>query len=78
MNTRSAREYITFAPSQLLSNKHEQRPRNRDDLDSSVTGENIAGRDAIIHRSRVDPCGVQTSLMQCGDSTEHAGGRKTS
>jgi hypothetical protein len=33
MNTRSARE-----PAQLLRNWREQRPRNKDDLDSSVTG----------------------------------------
>jgi hypothetical protein len=31
-----------------------------------------------VHRSQVDPCGVSTSLVQCGWSTEHAGGRKTS
>jgi hypothetical protein len=31
-----------------------------------------------VHRSRVDPCEVHTSLMQCGESTKHSGGRKTS
>jgi hypothetical protein len=31
-----------------------------------------------VYRSRVDPCGVKTSLMQCEGSSKHAGGRKTS
>jgi hypothetical protein len=31
-----------------------------------------------VRRSLVDPCGMWTSLVQCGGSTEHAGGRKTS
>jgi hypothetical protein len=39
MNTRSAREYIMFAPAQLLRNWCEQRPSNQGNLDSSVTGE---------------------------------------
>jgi hypothetical protein len=30
-----------------------------------------------VHRSRVDPCGVQTSLVQYEGSIERAGGRKT-
>jgi hypothetical protein len=34
-----AREYTMFAPAQLLRNWSEQRPSNKDDLDSSVTGE---------------------------------------
>jgi hypothetical protein len=38
MNTRSAREYTMFAPAQLLRNWREQRPSNKGDLDSSVTG----------------------------------------
>jgi hypothetical protein len=39
MNTHSAREYIMFAHAQLLSNWREQRPSNKGDLESSVTGE---------------------------------------
>jgi hypothetical protein len=31
-----------------------------------------------IHRWLVDPCGVWTSLVQCGWSIKHAGGRKAS
>jgi hypothetical protein len=31
--------------------------------------------ETTVHRSRVDPCGVYTSLVQCGGSREHAGGR---
>jgi hypothetical protein len=42
MNTRSAREYIMFAPAQFLRNWREQRPSNQGDLYSSVMGE--AGR----------------------------------
>jgi hypothetical protein len=38
MNTRSAREYIMFAPAQLLRNWPEQRPSNKGDLDSSLGG----------------------------------------
>jgi hypothetical protein len=38
-NTRSAREYTTFAPAQLLRNWREQRPSNRGDIDSTVTVE---------------------------------------
>jgi hypothetical protein len=39
MNTRSAREYTIFAPAQLLRIWREQRPSNKDDLDSNVTGD---------------------------------------
>jgi hypothetical protein len=38
MNTRSAREYVMFAPEQLLRNWREQRPNNHGDLDLSVMG----------------------------------------
>jgi hypothetical protein len=38
MNTRSAREYTIFAPARLLC-WHEQRPSNKGDFDSSVTGD---------------------------------------
>jgi hypothetical protein len=36
---RIAREYTKFVHSQLLRNWREQRPNNKDDLDSSVTRE---------------------------------------
>jgi hypothetical protein len=39
MSTRSASEYIMFAPAQLPRNWLEQRPSNQGELDSSVTGE---------------------------------------
>jgi hypothetical protein len=39
MNTHSAREYTMFASAQFLRNWREQRPSNKGDLDSSVTGE---------------------------------------
>jgi hypothetical protein len=42
MNTRSAREYTMLSPAQLLRKWGDQRPINKGDLDSSVTGE--AGR----------------------------------
>jgi hypothetical protein len=38
MNTRFAREYTMFAPTQLLRNWFEQRPSNKVDVDSTVTG----------------------------------------
>jgi hypothetical protein len=39
MNTRSAREYTMFVPTQVLRNWRKQRPNNMGDFDSSVTGE---------------------------------------
>jgi hypothetical protein len=36
MNTRSALEYTTFVPAQLLRNWYEQRPSNQGNLDSNV------------------------------------------
>jgi hypothetical protein len=39
MNTRHAREYTMFAPTQPLCCWREQRPSNQADLDSCVTGE---------------------------------------
>jgi hypothetical protein len=39
INTRSAREYTMFSPTQFLCKWREQRPSNLGDLDSRVTGE---------------------------------------
>jgi hypothetical protein len=47
MNTRSAREYTMFAPAQLLRSWSEQRPSNKNGLDSSVAG---GGLESLLDR----------------------------
>jgi hypothetical protein len=42
MNALSAREYTMFVPAQLQRNWREQRPSNKEGLDSSVTREDGA------------------------------------
>jgi hypothetical protein len=39
MKTRSAQEYTMFPHAQVLRNWRQQRPSNKGELDSSVTGE---------------------------------------
>jgi hypothetical protein len=42
-NVRPGREYISFTPAQILRKCSEQRPSNKDDFDSSVTGVHRSG-----------------------------------